>query len=782
MKRRFSRLSRTSSQGKISIEKTPMSDFFEKFVQENLFRIMLLLDLANMAFSLMSSIRRQRSPQKKSFFQKVGGSFKGKARAYEEQYEKDQKLADAAKITKMSNLRSSYIKISYNRDAVIILLIRKRGQLNSFSVDFEDIASTEVIFQLLFESRKKNYLVEIDKYLNSLNFHFIDQIEGRFQRWISRFRNDSAAFSKIIDFASRQFSESRMLKRIFSSRRRSSFKERSSREFSSPKTKRDSSRHREFDREFDFSVSSVASDKRASAVKYARVLEQTMFQQLSSRSFYKQAQTNPRKDREGRNDDHDRRHFDEEDRARRTSNDDFEIDNVFARSNENLRRIVFDENPRMRKDSRERNHRSRDSYANQARSQRDPRMKLRIRYEYIDYNDHVSRQNRRLQFVSQYSNSSIRQDFRYRENDLSERPWRQEREKKLQYQQPRHRSRRNEFRESSRQQSKKKVRGPRYRDRYEKNEHDHRVLREAKRTIKLRSQDVMIFDLKEQSVAFFIKRFQHIVELKEEFSVLRVLLMCLKDFALEWHNSLSVVVRREMNLNIKMWKNELLREYRPNRFESLKKIEALKFRFDKNLILSQYLSRKTNLLHDAEIHDEETMICYLWESLEVNLTLTTLIRKDDDTLKSFDRRVRRNEETTRRVHKKKKPYDSKYDEKKTFSKFKLYIKNEPEISAERVQKLIEKLSTDSAAIEKIKFKSRRILNIISENSRKSPRLCRHCEKDHWDKNCEKNKKETKKILLTSHDVEFLNEEDLQIYEKLERMIVELVESESRDDL
>jgi hypothetical protein len=132
-----------------------------------------------------------------------------------------------------------------------------------------------------------------------------------------------------------------------------------------------------------------------------------------------------------------------------------------------------------------------------------------------------------------------------------------------------------------------------------------------KRPVKLRPQDVMLFDPEEQSAAFFIRRFQHIAELEDESSVLRVLPMCLKDFALEWHNSLSAIVRHEMNQSTRVWEDELLREYRPNRFESLKKAEALKFRFDKKLTLSQYLSRKTNLLHDARIHDEKTMMCYL---------------------------------------------------------------------------------------------------------------------------------------------------------------------------
>jgi len=60
--------------------------------------------------------------------------------------------------------------------------------------------------------------------------------------------------------------------------------------------------------------------------------------------------------------------------------------------------------------------------------------------------------------------------------------------------------------------------------------------------------------------------------------VLQVLPMRLEGDAQEWHNGLSTRLREEMNHDLAIWKDELLREYRPDRFESLKKAEKMKSR------------------------------------------------------------------------------------------------------------------------------------------------------------------------------------------------------------
>jgi hypothetical protein len=67
---------------------------------------------------------------------------------------------------------------------------------------------------------------------------------------------------------------------------------------------------------------------------------------------------------------------------------------------------------------------------------------------------------------------------------------------------------------------------------------------------KLRFTNIMLFNSEKHSIAFFIKRFHHIAKLEELDSVLRILSMCFFESVLEWHNSLSRIIRQEMNQNL----------------------------------------------------------------------------------------------------------------------------------------------------------------------------------------------------------------------------------------
>lgn len=69
-----------------------------------------------------------------------------------------------------------------------------------------------------------------------------------------------------------------------------------------------------------------------------------------------------------------------------------------------------------------------------------------------------------------------------------------------------------------------------------------------------------------------------------------------------------------------------------------------------DLTLSQYISRKTNLLHDAGIFSENVMVRHLWERLDAQLTLATPMKQNDDTLKRFGKRVRQNEQAAKKVY------------------------------------------------------------------------------------------------------------------------------------
>ena len=159
----------------------------------------------------------------------------------------------------------------------------------------------------------------------------------------------------------------------------------------------------------------------------------------------------------------------------------------------------------------------------------------------------------------------------------------------------------------------------------------------------LRVTNVMMFDSIKHSINFFIRCFQQIAKIKDTQSMLRVLSMCLKKNALKWHNDFSSTIQMKMNVDLTMWKNELLKKYRNNRFDSIRKIHQMIFRFDKDIIFNQYFSRKINLLRDASVIDETMLIHYLWKKLNAQLIFVILIREDYDIVKSFSRKIKINE-------------------------------------------------------------------------------------------------------------------------------------------
>ena len=97
------------------------------------------------------------------------------------------------------------------------------------------------------------------------------------------------------------------------------------------------------------------------------------------------------------------------------------------------------------------------------------------------------------------------------------------------------------------------------------------------------------------------------------------------------------MIQAEMNNDLRIWKNELLKKYRFNKFESLKKTKTMIFKFDDKLIFNQYLFKKINLLHDVEIANKNIMINYFWNKLNVKLTLTIPLKENENTLENLDK-------------------------------------------------------------------------------------------------------------------------------------------------
>ena len=107
-----------------------------------------------------------------------------------------------------------------------------------------------------------------------------------------------------------------------------------------------------------------------------------------------------------------------------------------------------------------------------------------------------------------------------------------------------------------------------------------------------------------------------------------------------------------MNNSLIVWKNEILKKYRFNKFDSLNKTKKMKFNFDneKNFTLNQYFFRKINHLRDVDILNETLLISYLWKKLNAQLILIISFRENYNTIKNFERRVKQNEIAIKKIH------------------------------------------------------------------------------------------------------------------------------------
>jgi hypothetical protein len=165
------------------------------------------------------------------------------------------------------------------------------------------------------------------------------------------------------------------------------------------------------------------------------------------------------------------------------------------------------------------------------------------------------------------------------------------------------------------------------------------------------------------------------------------------------------------------------------------------------------------------------MIEYFWKNLESNLILTTFMRENENTLKSFERRIKMNEIAMKRFHDlfnktRTREFDAQKSRKSRFNDQKLKYQNNKKssISTKKIEKLIKKLFIVINATLKSKSsnsKNDKITKIFK-------RFCRHCQDLHWNNECSNKSKNEKKILFlkkneNDHDfVSSFNENDFQI--------------------
>ena len=262
----------------------------------------------------------------------------------------------------------------------------------------------------------------------------------------------------------------------------------------------------------------------------------------------------------------------------------------------------------------------------------------------------------------------------------------------------------------------------------------------------------MMYDSTKQTVKFFIRRFRHIIEFEKHKTILRVFSFCLKNDVLKWHNELFFIVQHEMNQNFVIWKDELLKKYRFDRFEFIRKTQKMTFKFEKNTIFSQYFFKKTNTLRNDEIHDETLLIHYFWKNLNAQLILITSIRQNYDIVKSFNRRIKTNETTTKKMHDFFKKNVVRFIINIQISnQYQSRTNNKFVFSTNKVQRLINNyqnqkttstimLSTSTKSNFKKKILFDNVNNKISIIKIRSFRFCRHCDDFYWNKNCSNSSK------------------------------------------
>ncbi|OJD21824.1 hypothetical protein ACJ73_06834 [Blastomyces percursus] len=109
-------------------------------------------------------------------------------------------------------------------------------------------------------------------------------------------------------------------------------------------------------------------------------------------------------------------------------------------------------------------------------------------------------------------------------------------------------------------------------------------------------------------------------------------------------------MRQEMAHSLPRTIAERQLEFKLSEGEAWTKAQGLRFSFEKSdeLLLALYISRKINLLRAASIFDPTMVNRLIWEGVESNLSLITLLIPNE-RLDDFRRKIRDNESAARRA-------------------------------------------------------------------------------------------------------------------------------------
>jgi hypothetical protein len=139
-------------------------------------------------------------------------------------------LEEVVKSNNRSKNRSTYNKTNYSDDVVTILLIvsRKKYNFSIFQQKFTSkvVAIVRSLYNLMSNSKKTQYLAQVQKLLNSQAFDYINQSLSYFHVWIIRFFVEFSLNNKNLEFfiewfsrklilTKKHFNRIKMLEKIF---------------------------------------------------------------------------------------------------------------------------------------------------------------------------------------------------------------------------------------------------------------------------------------------------------------------------------------------------------------------------------------------------------------------------------------------------------------------------------------------------------------------------------------------------------------------------------------